>query len=653
MDGQGSDNVSTIDNRKIADVVAADKAPGTPTSFADRARFRLVGSQATIDIGLLLLALAALAALKSDWLFNTTTYVVDAWMYLGYFLHYDLPTMLADNKKIARLPWILSGYLAHSLFPPVVAAYVLHIGYFAAGVVGLYLVLSRLVNRSVALFVGAFYVAHFIIHGTGGWDYHNTAAGPFYLFSYLALVNAVDRIERPIGGFLIFGVLFALTVHTNVLFLDLLPALAIQGVFQLARRAQGSQLRIRRIVVAGVSAIAGAVLCTVVLGAINVLAGREFLFFKTLLKVSTFLIENPQRELAWWESWSSLWWATNAAIMFPVIAVAASLLSFAVDGAKLLAHGRAGLKWTTRQTLCLEFLATMAITGLWQTLGHPILQPGYMAYPVYYPMLFAIAALLAGFLPERALDHSVLLKIVIVAIPAIFIATDTVLPARWLPFQPPFPPNLNFWSILVAGLTIALALSYGWRRSGAIVAAAASWLAVSATFGLANSQLAQRDLDMTDKYRGPYDTFDSCMLRRGVYIDIVKLNEFIFASFRDKLLAGKDPYSIQVWFDPKEAIGSAACGVNARQIAVPVLATGFGYIMPWYDMRPVGDIPAEYLAKLDPSVTPVIAITNNPANAEQLLARLRQFRPEWQITAKTEAVADGISVAAYILRTPD
>ena len=39
----------------------------------------------------------------------------------------------------------------------------------------------------------------------------------------LPSVNAVDRIERPIGGFLIFGVLFALTVHTNVLFLDLLP----------------------------------------------------------------------------------------------------------------------------------------------------------------------------------------------------------------------------------------------------------------------------------------------------------------------------------------------------------------------------------------------------------------------------------------------
>jgi hypothetical protein len=93
--------------------------------------------------------------------------------------------------------------------------------------------------------------------------------------------------------------------------------------------------------------------------------------------------------------------------------------------------------------------------------------------------------------------------------------------------------------------------------------------------------------------------------------------------------------------------------VAAQQIGVPVLATGFGNIMPWYDMRAASDIPARYLAELDPSVSPVVAITNDPVNAERLLARLRQVRKDWQLTEKTETVADGVKISAYILRAPD
>jgi hypothetical protein len=645
MDGRGPDDATTIDRDDT----------GASDTLADRVRLSLLGSQAAVDICLLLLALAALVLLKSDWLFNTSTYVVDAWMYLGYFLHYDLPTMLADNKKIARLPWILSGYLAHSMFSPTVATYTLHLGYFASGVIGLYLVISRLLNSTVALLVTAFYVAHFIVHGTGGWDYHNAAAGPFYLFSYLSLMRAADDERRPAANFFIFGILFALTIHSNVLFLNLLPALLIQAGFQIWQRRSSWQIRWDWFARAAAGAVLGVVLCTVLLGSINVMAGRDFLFFKTLLVVSTVLIENPERELAWWESWGSLWWAINAGFVFPAATVVASLISFTVDAGRRLMGGRRSVPWSVRQALCLEFLVTMAITGVWQTLGHPILQPSYMAYPVYYPMLLAMAALIAGCLPARGLDKSVVLRIVIVAIPVGFLALDLALPQNWLLFPKPLPQNPNFWTILAVGMLVAVVLSSGWERGRGrgIIFAVASCLAFSVTLALANAQLAERELDMTSSYRGPYNAFDRCMQRKDAYSLIVRIHQFIFRSFRDKLLAGKDPDSIRIWFDPNEVMGTEACHVNGRQLAVPVLATGFGYIMPWYDMRRVGDIPATYLAELDPWVTPVVVITNNPASAEQMLVRLRQYRQDWQITERTEAVADDIRVAAYILGTPD
>src|SRR5580658_4650218 len=59
-----------------------------------------------VDVVIMAATVGAMIALNREWLFSSKT-AVAPWMYVGYFLHYDTPDFLADNKKIARLPWIL------------------------------------------------------------------------------------------------------------------------------------------------------------------------------------------------------------------------------------------------------------------------------------------------------------------------------------------------------------------------------------------------------------------------------------------------------------------------------------------------------------------------------------------------------------------
>ncbi|HEU4690271.1 MAG TPA: hypothetical protein VFS23_17990, partial [Vicinamibacterales bacterium] len=67
----------------------------------------------------------ALLLSNSDWFFTREGYL-DPWNYVGLFHHYLDPDYLPEDYKLARLPWILVGFLVNSVLPPVPAAYVLH-----------------------------------------------------------------------------------------------------------------------------------------------------------------------------------------------------------------------------------------------------------------------------------------------------------------------------------------------------------------------------------------------------------------------------------------------------------------------------------------------------------------------------------------------
>src|SRR5262249_13177903 len=125
-----------------------------------------------------------------DWLL-TPVFYIDPWAYVAFFDHYGNPRYLAGHYKLARLPWILAGWVVHHVIPGVTGAYVLHAIFLVAGCVAFFILLRALFGRfRIALLGAMLLVFHLPLHGSGGWDYHNTAAGPMYLGALAAVTLA-------------------------------------------------------------------------------------------------------------------------------------------------------------------------------------------------------------------------------------------------------------------------------------------------------------------------------------------------------------------------------------------------------------------------------------------------------------------------------
>jgi len=608
---------------------------------------RLFDRRTFTDLALVCGVIAGLALLKDDWLFNSTTYFVDGWMYLGYFLHYDLPSMLAGNKKIARLPWILSGYLVHSGLSPVPAALVLHLGVFGTGAAALYLLVRRLLDRAVALVVATFYAAYVVVHGSAGWDYHNTLAGPLYVLTYIVLIDASRPRRHPATAFFLFGVCAALTLHTNIIFINFLPLLLMQLAFQVRqwpddKRPTGGGWWLS----AAFGAVAGALVCTVALGLINLAYHRGFWFFGGLLKVSASLIEDPDREKTWWLSWRSLWWASSPHMVFPFAVLIGALLTLTIDAIR----GRSATATCVRVThiLCLEYLLAFAIMAFWQTIGHTALQPSYMAYPIQYPMLLGLAALIARWSPVggewRFFVVTVLAAAAFVALLGFGIAIPDWMfrlgPKKWTIVQP--------LTIVLIGVAIAALLHSRpvIARLPATLLDIARYATIGLSLAFANAQLPY--LTISEDYAGIYDVREPCRVRRDSYETVVQAHQFVFATFESRLQSGMNPEDVLIWYDPAEPFGEPGCILRAQKIAVPVLATGFGNIVPWPTMQDVDALPDEAFARINDRQT-VVAITDNPAKVARLLERLRAHLPAWKVVARRKISTHGMEFTVYAL----
>src|SRR6516162_9060959 len=105
-------------------------------------------------VGILISIPVILSAINSNWLY-TKVGPLDPWYNVAYFLHYDDPSFLNDIYKIARLSWIIPGFVAYQVFSPVVANYVLHMGCLVISVVFLFLTLHRLFGYRIAFATAA------------------------------------------------------------------------------------------------------------------------------------------------------------------------------------------------------------------------------------------------------------------------------------------------------------------------------------------------------------------------------------------------------------------------------------------------------------------------------------------------------------------
>jgi hypothetical protein len=212
---------------------------------------------------------------------------LDSFMYLGYFWHYPEHLWLFDdnsNYKISRLPWLLPGVAAHSLFPPVMAAGVLAYCSLASAAVALYLhVRDAIDDRHAAAFVSVLLAACAGMHAPGGWYYHALPAAGYYLWSCWLFTRAASARRRAPMWAAAAGAGLAAAVHTHIFLAVFTPLLALLywGALDIE-----SGRRWARWLTATASALAGGIGLTVVLAVINRATGGEWLFFLPQLEIA-------------------------------------------------------------------------------------------------------------------------------------------------------------------------------------------------------------------------------------------------------------------------------------------------------------------------------------------------------------------------------
>src|SRR3954470_23708217 len=155
----------------------------------------------------------------------------DAFMYLGYFWHYPEHLWLFDdpvNYKISRLPWLLPGFVAHTLLAPIPAARVLAYCTLASAAGALYLhVRDTLRDRYAAAFASTMFACCTPLHGPGGWYYHTLAATGYYLWSCWLMTRAATAERRRAAWAAAAGACFAAAVHTHLFLMVFAPLLAL------------------------------------------------------------------------------------------------------------------------------------------------------------------------------------------------------------------------------------------------------------------------------------------------------------------------------------------------------------------------------------------------------------------------------------------
>src|SRR5262245_12635161 len=345
--------------------------PATESVIGSSRRLPSSASTTRVVTAGLVVTLAPLVLLiaNRDWFFTPEGFL-DPWQYVGFFRLYQDLDYLPEEYKLARLPWILVGHAITRFMPTMPAAYVLHAIFLCAlplTFFGATYVLLRQTSLSAVVALCLGFYTH--MHGPGGWDYHNTPSGPFFLATLWVLVLP-SSLRGGAAALTFAGVMAALTAHANLTTVNLFPALLY--IHLAASRAESGRWPSGRMVFSRFCwTLFGALLITVALGVINWSVGRDFVFFSGLVrKLMRFLTGSGEivgRPL------SDLGWVLTSRYLAPLAAI------FVAGIVCLLHRNKTGSDAASRlvpRALIVQFLGSGILAIVWQILGQPVLDWG-------------------------------------------------------------------------------------------------------------------------------------------------------------------------------------------------------------------------------------------------------------------------------------
>jgi hypothetical protein len=321
---------------------------------------------------------------------------IDNFVYVGYFWHYPEHLWVFDdnsNYKISRLPWVLPGYVIHTLLGTIAGSYVLAYLTMAGGAVALYLLLREtLHDRTAASVVGVAWAGCTWAHGIGGWNYHMPAAAAYYLAAcWLIVRSARSPSSYVVSGFsrtsvssAMAGAFLASSVHSYIVMVTFVPLVAFLYWAALPR---GIERPIARSARTALWVLGGGLVITLALAIVNRATGGAWLFFMPQIEAA----------LKYSEPGADIWWVANVKDWLPSAHYLVIPMSFLIAGLAAVFGRRDDPDRRMKLTLAALAWAGVAIMCWFQFVRHQVaFDYSYHAFPIYLYAFPCLAAALAG-----------------------------------------------------------------------------------------------------------------------------------------------------------------------------------------------------------------------------------------------------------------
>jgi hypothetical protein len=571
-------------------------------------------------LGLLAAIPIMMSLFNDNWLYTQVGWL-DPWYNVAYFLHYSDPTFLNDYYKISRLSWIIPGYVIYLLFNPLVANYLLHVGSLFISSSALFLALRKLFNVEVAFVSSALLSVYVPFHGSGGWDYQTTPSGAYYLVAFALVTYAPFACAATMRLLFLVGLSMGAALHANILFINMVPLLLVQYLSVLYGRQLGKPtlllvLNACAVVMAGILAI------TVLLGLINVLVGRDFVFFKVMFTIVTTYVADVGNMKQWWLPWSSMWFTTAAHFSYLTVPFAVTICGVLLLVWNILGGSKRDI---VAISLVAQFIAAVALWLIWQTAGHVALQPNYFAYPLI-PVMFAAIGGLAATGNGRSRQPKTASMVYMLPAFAVLLALPLIVNVALPSGSPRFIWAVIFFAALS---TIACLLL---RRFGWVVFFAAALL-----FGIGNHQTAvATGAQGTYAYRAP------CNDARSLYQGLIDANRFLSGYVENVI-------KVYVWWQQGEVLdGGNGCKRELYQFGASMTSFGSHYLAPpWNGMPSIKDLPDTSFALQQGSFVAVPTSSEN--NIEELIKRYKAKGISLSLAGKTTIRTKPANFMLYLL----
>jgi hypothetical protein len=562
-----------------------------------------------------------LALVNQEWLF-TRAGEDDPWWYisLGYFYFKD-PLLGSTSYKISRVPWVLVESLIRNLFTPTTAAIVLTLIIVIPGSIGFYLLVCRYFSKEVG-FISAALLSTFSYYMVSrSPDYQNAAGSLFLIWSLYLLTLAVQSKSRQRWWFFLCGVVYGLAVHSQVFGLGCFPAMVVQLVML---NWAGKKRLILEAVLFG---LLGFLSTTGLLGLAAVLSGRSFFFFMNQV---IFLHHYSGSLRSFYQPGNSGWPLQAKHLAMPAAAFLFAAGWVIKDAIRFF---RLHLDLDSRSWQQLSLSLQMTLVGIiWLVLEiskKEALIHYHYVNPVYIYAFLVFAGFLALGWRERI--PPIILGAVPLAICVSLVFSDRIFSAigsrlfpGWQIIQP-----LLFYLLIFTCLILL-------KRQPLAVLSLVILMCLGNVIGM-STDVNQGNITPSQLSLGE----NQCHTNRDGYLSVID-------TFKDLWDFGWS--RTHLWWDEGESIPINNCpepnfGINL--IGQSVVRTGIQETKSSIPSPPIKKISAEDFTKLTVQDQVVGVITNYPAKAQQMLAKLRSYG-NWSL-AKQETITEGdIHFSLYV-----